>query len=78
VYLLAAVIKYLTYILTGVGLLFFLVGNFGAKLMALECMAVFQLAALLQFNVHNLTPTSAALQPLSYSLGFSPFLLMDR
>jgi hypothetical protein len=73
-YLLAELVKYAAYILTGVALLFFLAGNLGAKLAALESIAVFQLAALLQFNLSSMTPTFAALAPLAYSLGFTPLL----
>jgi hypothetical protein len=50
----------------------FLVGNLGGKLAALECAALLQLTALLQFTLRRMTPTFAALAPLAVSLGWVP------
>ena len=72
VYFLAKIIKYITYSLTGAALLFFVVGNLGAKIAALECVALFQLTSLLQLSLNNMSPTFAAIRPLTFALGATP------
>ena len=54
-------------------LLIFFAGYFGAKLPALEGVAVVQLAALLLFTVDNTAPTYQGLKYLGWSLGATPF-----
>jgi len=72
VYFLANIIKYITFSLTGAALLFFVIGNLGAKIAALECVALFQLTSLLQLSLNNMSPTFAALRPLTFALGATP------
>ena len=43
----AKIIKYLSFAVAALSLLLFIAGYFGAKLIALECLAVVQLTALL-------------------------------
>ncbi len=46
-YIIARVLKYLCFAVTALSLLLFFAGYFGAKLVALECLALVQLTALL-------------------------------
>lgn len=64
--------------MAALAILFFLIGNFGAKLMALEGIAVFQLVALLQFSLSEMTPTFDSLFPLSSTLGITSFLFPNH
>ncbi len=61
-------------VVTAVSILMFVAGYFGAKLPALEGIAVVQLAALLLFSVDNTAPTYEGLKYLGLSLGTSSFL----
>ena len=73
-YAVAKAIKYLAYAITALVCLLFFVGYFGAKLVALECLAVIQLSGMLLFSLKNMNPTMAALEPLSLSLGLIPLV----
>jgi hypothetical protein len=73
-YAVAKVIKYLAFAITALVFLLFFVGYFGAKLVAIECLAVIQLSGMLLFSFKNMNPSMAALQPLSLSLGLIPLV----
>jgi hypothetical protein len=56
----------------GIALLLLIAGYFGAKLVALEGMAVVQLSALLLLTQKDMGPTFDGLKYLKYSLGIYP------
>ena len=64
----------MSYLLAALAILFFVLGNCGAKLAALEAVAVFQVSALLQFTLSEMSPTFDSLFPLSATLGITSFL----
>lgn len=70
----AKAVKYLAYAITALVYLLFFLGYFGAKLIAIECIAVIQLSGMLLFSLKNMNPTMAALEPLSLSLGLVPLV----
>ena len=71
-YVLAKAVKYLSIAVSALSLLLFVAGYFGAKLIAIECIAVVQLSAMLLFSLENMPPTFAALKPLTLSMGLTP------
>ena len=73
-YNVAKVVKYLGFAISALSYLLFFVGYFGAKLVAIECLAVVQLSGMLLFSLKNMNPTVAALEPLSLSLGLVPLI----
>jgi hypothetical protein len=56
-------------------LAFFILGFYSGKLIALECITVFQLTFLSLLTIENISPTFASLQFLSYSCGYNLSLL---
>lgn len=66
--------RYLGFAIAVLAYLLFFVGYFGAKLVAIECIAVVQLSGMLLFSLKNMGPTMAALDPLSLSLGLIPLV----
>jgi hypothetical protein len=72
IYSIASIVKYLSYFVAGVSLLFFIAGYFGGKLQSLEGIAVIQLAALLLVTLKDMGPTYVGLSNLGYSLGITP------
>jgi hypothetical protein len=71
-YSIATIVKYISYLVVGASVLFFLTGYFGGKLQSLEGIAVVQLAALLLVTLKNMGPTFAEFSHLRYSLGITP------
>lgn len=76
-YSLTQVSKYLSFGVSGIALLLFLVGYFGAKLVALESIAVVQLSALLMVSLEDMSPPFGSLSYLSYSLGETKIKYVD-
>lgn len=68
-YKLSQGVNYVSYVLAAAALLLFLLGYLGAKLVALESIAIFQLVALLQYTLSDMTPTFDQLLPLRLTLG---------
>ena len=68
-YSIAKAVHWLSIVVGVVSLLLFAAGYFGAKLPALEGIAVVQLAALLLFTVDNTAPTYDGLKYLGWALG---------
>jgi hypothetical protein len=66
--------KYISIAISVLSLLLFCLGYFGAKLPALEGIAVVQLSSLLLVSVDSTAPTFNGLTYLSWSLGATPFL----
>jgi hypothetical protein len=66
---LAAVVEALSIVTAIISLLLFVAGYFGAKLIALECVATVQLSSLLLFTLQKVNPTFHALHFLGISLG---------
>lgn len=73
-YALAQTAQYLSMAVAVLSVLLFAAGYFGAKLQALEAVAVVQISALLLFTADNTGPTYNGLQYLGWSLGATPFL----
>jgi hypothetical protein len=68
----AKIVDYLSLAITGLSLLIFFIGYFGAKLQGLEGTAVVQLAALLLLTLKDVSPAYVGLKRLGYSLGITP------
>lgn len=73
-YQLASIVKYCSYMVAILSVLVFFLGYFGAKIIAIECVAVTQVAALLLMTLEDLGPTFYSLRYLDVSLGITSIL----
>jgi hypothetical protein len=71
VYSFASIARYVTLAIVVLELVLFFSGYFGGKLIALESIAMAQLAALLLLSLEQLGPTFDALRPLVLTLGIT-------
>lgn len=65
-------VRFVSMGVAAITLLLFVAGYFGGKLIALECIAVIQLSALLLLTQKNMGPSFDGLKYLKFSLGIFP------
>jgi hypothetical protein len=69
VYVAASVLQYISIAIAVLSLIFFIMGYFGPKLIALECSVVVQISSILLLSLKNLSPFFDSLYWLRLSLG---------